>query len=117
VGTGHAGHHELGTDIHSIPPISNGGTSDVHDDGTDLWPDNNAQLAVWPGNSTPTPQQCLYLIRTQGTGANVAAPIRTIVCAQTSENTLAIIQVQSIDISINYPMTTQTTIYAITPGE
>jgi hypothetical protein len=105
-----------GTDIHSIPPISDASSSDIHDDGTDLWPDNNAQLAVWTGSSLPTPQQCLYLIRTQGAGVNVAAPARSIICAQTSENTLAIIQVQSIDISLNYPMTTLTTIYAITPG-
>ena len=98
-----------GTDIHSS-------SSDIHDDGTDLWPDNNGQLAVWTGSSLPTPQQCLYLIRTQGAGVNVAAPARSIICAQASENTLAIIQVQSIDISLNYPMTTLTTIYAITPG-
>jgi hypothetical protein len=104
-----------GTDIHSVPPISNSSSSDIHSDGTDLWPDNS-QLAVWTGSSLPSPQQCLYLIRTQGTGADVAAPARTIVCAQTSENTLAIIQVQSIDISLNFPVTTQTTIYAIPPS-
>jgi hypothetical protein len=34
---------------------------------------------------------------------------------ETSENTLAIIQVQSIDVGLNFPMTSQTTIYAVPP--
>ena len=109
-----------GTDIHSVPPISdagNGGSPDISDDGSHTYPENQSQLTVWTGSSNPTAQQCLYLIRTQGSGSNVPVTIGTTVCALTSENTLAIIHVTAVDPDdISYPMSTLTTIYAITTG-
>jgi hypothetical protein len=102
-----------GTDVHSIPPVSYSSTPDINDDSANIYPMNQAELAVWTGSSGPTAQQCLNVIRTQSSGAEVRVTIGTIVCALTSENTLAIIRVTAIDTNdIGNPMQTQTTIYA-----
>jgi hypothetical protein len=108
-----------GTDLHSIPPISDAlnGSPDVYDGGSGLAPMNQSILVVWTGSSSPTPQECLDLIRTQAIGASVSVTTGTTVCIETSENTLAVVRVTEPDFDgSDYDMMTQTTIYAIPTG-
>jgi hypothetical protein len=83
-------------------------------EGNSIAPTQGTQLALWTGNSMPTPQQCVSMDKTQSSGGQVQVSVGSVVCALTSNGPLAIIRVTGIDQN-SAPATieTQTTQWAV----
>jgi len=101
-----------GTDLTGIPPRNTGGL-DLYDDGSGFGPMSGTRLAVWTGSTAPTPEQCLDVVQSQSSGADVQTPVGTTVCALTSAGELAIIRVLSLDTGSAFART-ETSIWAKT---
>jgi len=109
-----------GTDLTSVPPVSDAkndttGLAVVYSEGNGIAPLWGTQLAVWSGNSMPTPQQCVSLDTSQSSGADVPVAVGSMVCALIANGPsgpLAIIHVTGINES-NLTIETQTSLYTL----
>ncbi|HXC85255.1 MAG TPA: hypothetical protein VNV62_25720 [Trebonia sp.] len=109
-----------GTDLTSVPPVSDAkndttGIAVVYSVGNGIAPLWGTQLAVWKGNSMPTPQQCISLDTSQSSGGDVLVAVGSTVCALIANGPagpLAIIHITGIDES-NITTETQTSLYTL----
>lgn len=119
-----------GTDLSSVPPISDindtggndyyynvavvGSGLSINSDNTVAEPASNAIMA-WPGSKVPSAPECLSLIDNQGTNAqSVPVSQGTNVCLDMGSGLMAVIQVLSIN-GRNSTMETDTTVWNL-PG-
>jgi hypothetical protein len=109
-----------GTDLVSVPPVADAqndtnGLAVLYSTGNGIAPLWGTQLAVWNGNSTPTPQQCASLDTSQSSGGNVPVAVGSTICALVANGPtgpLAIIHVTGIDEG-NITIETQTSLYTL----
>jgi hypothetical protein len=103
----------------ALPDNTSGGTAIAYPQGNAFAPLWGTEIAVWDGNSMPTPQQCASWAATQSPGASVSVPVTkgSWVCALVDNppfGPLAIIHVTGIDQgSDELDIETQTSVYTL----
>lgn len=99
-----------GADFSSVPPVSDAHSGDLYSAGASLSSLWDTRLAVWTGAAAPPAQQCGEFISTQAAGGLITVNPGTVVCAETTDNVMAIMKVTSVN-GNDGSIATQTTVW------